>query len=487
MSSSKPVIVWFREDLRLAGNPALHCAVKTGQPVLCLYVLEDGDEGPRPLGGASKWWLHRSLEALSASIEAIGGRLVLRSGKAWDIVMALADEVDATCVFWNRRYDPGGMSVDKSVKSALKEAGREGASLNARLLTEPWQVQTGSGGYYKVFTPYWKAVRARYSPPDALPAPDSLADLDLCSDDLDAWELLPARPDWAAGFPEHWTPGEAGARKRFEAWMDGAIDTYDDHRNRPDLEQSTSGLSPHLRWGEISPVQIWREVCRYMDDGRFAINEASATTFLSQIVWREFSYVLLYHNPDLASENYNGDFRHMPWRDSDEDYRRWCRGQTGYPIVDAGMRQLWQTGWMHNRVRMIVGSFLTKHLLLPWQKGEDWFWDTLVDADPASNAASWQWVAGSGADAAPYFRVFNPISQGSKFDETGAYVRKWCPELAGLPDKYLHSPWEASSRTLHEAGITLGETYPRPMIDHKEGRQRALDAYDTLKERRAAQ
>ncbi|MEO0816703.1 MAG: deoxyribodipyrimidine photo-lyase [Pseudomonadota bacterium] len=479
--------MWFREDLRLEDNPALSAAVATRAPVVCVYVYENKERGPRPLGGASKWWLHQSLAALTKSIADIGGQLILRSGDPGDILRSIANEIGVCAVFWNRRYDADGIAIDTSLKASLKSDGLDVVSHNGRLLTEPWDVKTGGGGYYKVFTPYWKSVRANYNAPEHLAAPSALADLGLDAEPLENWDLLPTSPNWAAEFPDTWNPGEAGASARLTRWLDGPIDAYDDARNRPDIEMSTSGLSPHLRWGEISPVAIWRAVRERIDRGQFASDDASAMTFLSEIVWREFSYVLLFHNPELATENYNHDFRHMPWRDSDTDYRLWCTGQTGFPIVDAGMRQLWSTGWMHNRVRMIVGSFLTKHLLLPWQKGEDWFWDTLLDADPASNAASWQWVAGSGADAAPYFRVFNPITQGSKFDETGAYVRKWCPELAGLPLKYLHSPWEAPKRVLDDAGVTLGEDYPNPMIDHKDGRQRALDAYDTLKERRMAQ
>ncbi len=486
MSSSQPIIKWFREDLRLSDNPALDAAASTGAPIVCVYILEDPADGRREFGGASRWWLHHSLEALSQSIAEKGGRLVLARGNAKEIIPRLAEETAACGVHWNRRYDAAGIETDRDIKSHMKDKGIRAESFNGRLLTEPWKITTGSGGYYKVFTPYWKSLRSSYGAPEPLAPPSSLARPDVASEDLSDWGLLPSAPNWAKAFPDCWTPGEAGAAERLDKWLDTAINNYDDNRNRPDIDDSTSGLSPHIRWGEISPVQVWRCVRGRMEDGRYKIDDDAAWTFLSEIAWREFSYVLLYHNQDLARENYNADFSHMPWREDEADYERWTSGKTGFPIVDAGMRQLWEIGWMHNRVRMIVGSFLTKHLLLPWQKGEDWFWDTLVDADPASNAAGWQWVAGSGADAAPYFRVFNPITQGSKFDASGAYVRRWCPELKGLPDKYLHSPWEAPEDVLKKAGITLGETYPRPMIEHKAGRQRALDAYDTLKERRQA-
>lgn len=477
--------MWFREDLRLADNPALTAAVEAGDKIICLFIQETGVDGARALGGAAKWWLHKSLAALAERIEERGGVLTLRRGDPRKIILALATETGAAAVFWNRRYDANGIETDKDIKASLKEAGIKAESHNGRLLTEPWEIQTNTGSYYKVFTPYWKAVRRSYDAPEALAKPERLDGPQPATDALEDWQLLPTEPDWAAAFPDHWTPGEAGATARLEAWLSGPINRYDDDRNRPDLKDSTSGLSPHLRWGEVSPVRIWRAVKAIMETPDSG-DEGAAETFLSEIVWREFSYVLLFHQPQLASENYNKDFRHMPWRSSGDDYDRWCKGQTGYPIVDAGMRQLWAMGWMHNRVRMITGSFLTKHLLLPWQEGEAWFWDTLVDADPASNAASWQWVAGSGADAAPYFRVFNPITQGSKFDETGAYVREWCPELAKLPDKFLHSPWEAPTAILKNAGVELGQTYPHPMVEHKAGRQRALDAYDVLKERRSA-
>ncbi len=492
MSDLSPVLVWFRHDLRLADNPALHAAAATGRPVILLYVLEETAE-QRPLGGASRWWLDKSLRALAGDIAARGGQLTLRRGDAREVVPAVVAETCADAVYWNRRYDKPGRDIDSAIKSHLRSDGCEAGSFNGSLLTEPWTIRTGAGQFYKVFTPYWKAVRATYQAPPPLPAPERLDGPPLPGDALDDWGLHPTSPDWSTGFAPVWTPGEAGARERLDAFLNGPVRDYVEQRNMPGNVRGTSGLSPHLRWGEISPVQVWRAVHdRLLDHGPAegpAAGEggdAGATTFLSEIVWREFSYVLLYHMPDLAEANYNDDFRHMPWHEDARAHARWCRGRTGYPMVDAGMRQLWQTGWMHNRVRMLTGSFLTKHLLLPWQWGEQWFWDTLVDADPASNAASWQWVAGSGADAAPYFRIFNPISQGTKFDPDGSYVRRWCPELAGLPDKYLHAPWTAPDPVLEKAGVTLGESWPHPIIEHGFARQRALDAYATLKQKRDA-
>ena len=407
---------------------------------------------------------------------------MLRRGNASETLEQIVTETSARAVFWNRRYDAPGRAIDTSIKESLKERGVAVESFNGSLLTEPWTQKTGNGGYYKVFTPYWKSVRSTYQPPEPAASPRSFATQRIESDCLSDWKLHPTDPDWSTGFNPHWRPGEAGAKARLSDFLNRPVNSYKQNRNRPDIEHGTSGLSPHLAFGEIGPAQIWRSVQHGIGAG--TIDAANADTFLSEIGWREFSYVLLFHNPDLAHKNFKPDFDRMPWRDDHAALKAWQRGQTGYPIVDAGMRQLWQTGWMHNRVRMITASFLTKHLLIHWRHGEDWFWDCLVDADPASNSASWQWVAGSGADAAPYFRIFNPITQGEKFDETGNYVRHYCPELAGLPDKFLFSPWEADTKTLRNANVRLGETYPKPIIDHKSARQRALDAYETLKSSR---
>jgi len=476
--------MWFRRDLRLDDNPALAAAQEASNGnVVCLYILEDLPNG-RPLGGASKWWLDKSLQSLRESIESLGGSLILRRGEAQHVIDQAIDETGATAVFWNRRYEQPGRNVDAALKTHLKDRNIQVESFNGTVLTEPWTQTTGSGGYYKVYSPYWRAVQANYSTTIAATTPTQLAASELASDDLEDWELHPSSPDWSVGFDGPWQPGEAGAKMRLANFLDGPVSHYKDDRNRPDIETGTSGLSPHLAFGEISPAQIWRATKDRMQAGR--VDEKGAHHFLSEVVWRDFAYVLLFHNPELATENFKPSFDLMPWREDADHLRAWQRGQTGYPIVDAGMRQLWHTGWMHNRVRMIVASFLTKHLLIHWTYGEDWFWDTLVDADPASNSASWQWTAGSGADAAPYFRVFNPITQGEKFDETGEYVRKWCPELARLPRKYLYQPWEAGPLILHEAGVKLGETYPKPIVDHKAGRERALAAYETLKQRRDA-
>jgi len=477
--SSPPIIVWFRRDLRLTDNPALSAAADTGRPILPVYILELATDGRRSMGGASRWWLDKSLQALGDSIDGLNGNLILRSGEPEQVLTELITETGADQVHWNRRYGEADRESDAALKQFLVSRGLKVCSFNGRLLTEPWTVKSGSGNHFKVFTPYWKNVRANYRLPEALSSPTDFGRVEVKAERLVDWGLHPSKPDWSTGFETLWTPGEQGALERLDAFLTGPVSDYGVDRNRPDLDHGTSGLSPHLAFGEIGPTQIWRATQAKIEAG--LADEDSAMVFLSEIVWREFSYVLLYHYPKLAEENYNQSFEAMPWRTSDRDYDAWCSGQTGYPIVDAGMRQLWSTGWMHNRVRMIVASFLTKHLLLPWQKGEEWFWDTLVDADPASNSASWQWTAGTGADAAPYFRVFNPITQGQKFDETGDYVRRWCPELADLPNKYLFSPWEADPITLAAAGVELGNTYPHPIIEHKAGRERALAAYEEVK------
>ena len=388
MPSVSPVIVWFREDLRLADNPALHWASAAGKPLVCVYILETGESAPRPHGGASEWWLDKSLRSLAASLEARGGTLVLRSGEARKVIPALVRETGADTIVWNRRYGQPERDGDAALKLLLREKGIECQSFNARLLVEPWDLKTSSGGWYKVFTPFWRALQAHYRPAPFLPAPDRLRCAKAGSESLTDWKLHPSSPDWSGGITATWEPGETGAQKRLDAFLDGPVSRYADSRNLPGLVDGTSRLSPHLRFGEIGPAQVWRAVhARLAARGA---DEASARVFLSEIAWREFSYTLLYYNSALATENYNPRFDRMGWRQNKAAYQAWCRGMTGYPIVDAGMRELWHTGWMHNRVRMIVASFLTKHLLIRWQDGEAWFWDTLVDADPASNPASWQ-------------------------------------------------------------------------------------------------
>jgi deoxyribodipyrimidine photo-lyase len=477
--SQDPIIVWFRNDLRLGDNPALRAAVEADGPVLAVYVLDEAAAGTWKPGGASKWWLHHSLARLGESLAAKGCPLVLRRGDTLDVIPSLAADVGADTVTCSRAFEPWARQLEDALHQRLSASGRRLRRFSGTLLHDPDQLLTKSGGAYKVFTPFWRALAAQ---PQRAPvkAPPHFKTFDggVGSEDLEGWALLPRHPDWAGGLRETWTPGEAGAHARLDAFLDGAISEYAEMRNQPG-RAGTSRLSPHLHRGEISPAQVWHAVQARLARGDIA--GKGAEVFLSEIAWREFSYHLLYHFPSLAVASFREAFEDFPWQEAPDELAAWQRGRTGYPIVDAGMRELWHTGWMHNRVRMIVASFLTKHLLLPWQAGEAWFWDTLVDADLASNAASWQWVAGSGADAAPYFRIFNPVIQGEKFDPDGKYVRKWVPELAGLPDAKLHQPWTASASVLKSAGVELGATYPAPIVDHKAARERALAAYETIK------
>lgn len=468
-------LVWFRQDLRIEDNPALFEAARQGT-VLPVFILEDPDQvgDSHPLGGASRWWLHHSLKALS---ENLGGLLLLR-GDARLMIPKLAKDLGADAVYWNRCYEPHAIDRDSQLKADLKAADHEVRSFKASLLFEPWELETKTGGPFKVYSPFWRAALAK-PVSEPLPAPGhlSLAAMDG-SDRLEDWSLLPSRPNWAAGFDAVWRPGEQGAFDRLEGFLDSGLEGYGDLRNRPDLP-NVSRLSPHLHFGEISPRQIWHRTMSHIDrqDG-FA---GDANKFLSEIGWREFSHHLLYHFQELPARNWKPAFDAYPWRDSAGDLKAWQQGRTGYPIVDAGMRELWQTGYMHNRVRMIAASFLVKHLRLHWHHGEAWFRDTLVDADLASNSASWQWVAGSGADAAPYFRIFNPMTQGTKFDPGGTYVRKWLPELKGLDTAHLHAPFNAPDTALEKAGVMLGKTYPGPIVDHFAARDAALAGYEAVK------
>ncbi len=477
--SSAAVILWFRQDLRLSDNPALSWAARQG-PVVPVYVLDDDTPGDWRIGGAGRWWLHHSLSALTTSLEEKGLTLILRRGEAAAEIEKLVDEVGAGAVAWNRCYEPFAIERDKALKTTLKDKGIEVESFNAGLLAEPWEILKDDGDPYRVYSPYWRALQARGDPEPALNKPREIETPKNLpeSDALDDWALLPTEPDWAGGLRESWTPGEEGARQRLQNFLDTAIDDYGKERDRPDLD-SVSGLSPHLHWGEIGPRQIWHIVRGRMENDK--AKDKSAFKFLSEIAWREFSYYLLYHFPTLPHDNFNARFDDFPWEHDEEALKRWQRGKTGYPLVDAGMRQLWQTGYMHNRVRMVVGSFLVKDLRLHWRCGEDWFWDTLCDADLANNSASWQWVAGSGADAAPYFRIFNPVKQSQKFDPNGNYIRRFVPELTKLPDEHIHAPWEAPAEVLDAAGVELGSTYPEPMVDHSKARQIALEAFEEIK------
>lgn len=470
-------LVWFRQDLRLSDNPALTAALHQGQ-VVPVYVWETGTKRTdrEPVGSASRWWLHHSLTALQKKL----GGLIIESGDPTELIANLAKSFNVTSVYWNRCYEPLAIARDTKLKSKLSDLGFEVKSFNANLLAEPWEIKTQNDGPYQVYSPFWRALQKQLNV-KVKPTPK----LNLAKGvrgqgktEIKALGFLPQSPDWAKGWDKLWQPGEDGAQERFTTFLNDELKGYKELRNRPDLPH-VSRLAPHLHFGELSPRQIWLRIDQVIDQNPEL--ETDARKFLSELAWREFSYHLLFHFPGLPEDNLKPEFNSYPWRRSSKDLRAWQQGQTGYPMVDAGMRELWQTGYMHNRVRMLTASFLIKHLRLDWRHGHHWFNDTLLDADLANNSASWQWVAGSGADAAPYFRIFNPILQGEKFDPHGVYVRKWVPELENMPDDYLHKPFEAPDEVLKSAGVTLGKTYPKPIVSHSAARTAALEGYDKVK------
>jgi deoxyribodipyrimidine photo-lyase len=477
MQNPRPIIVWFRDDLRLSDHPALHAAVTTGSPVICLYVLDE--TVGRPPGGAARRWLAQSLRSLAASLASIGGSLLLRRGPAARIVPDLVRESAAIAIYWNEIAQAPHQAVEKQLYAALAKLGVDAQGFPGDLLASPGAIRNKDGRGLRVFTPFWRRVLALGDPPKPLPAPMKLRPgPKLRGDDLESFGLEPTRPDWAAGLRDNWKPGEASAQTRLRDFLQNVARGYAGERDRPD-RPGTSRLSPHLRFGEISPRQVWH-AARFAaaDDPGLA---PGIDKFLSELGWREFCRHLLFDVPDLATQNLQPGFDAFPWKRDGEALAAWQRGRTGYPIVDAGLRELWHSGVMHNRVRMVAASFLVKHLLIDWREGESWFWDTLVDADAGSNPANWQWVAGCGADAAPYFRVFNPVLQGETFDPDGTYVRRWVPELKKLPAKLIHQPWRATPIELASAGVELGITYPRPIVEHAKGRERALAAYATIR------
>jgi len=465
-------ILWFRQDLRLSDNPALTAASKHLK-VLPVYILDDIHAGDNAMGAASRWWLEHSLKSLNASL---GGKLSVYMGSSINILNEIITRLDVNAIYWNRCYEPWRINCDSSLKLVLKDKGIKAESTNGSLLWEPWSIKKDDGSPYKVFTPFYrKGCLQAKTPRRPLSVP---ANIQFFSDrekslDVEQLELSPKRR-WDTKLSSHWQVGEIGAHARFQKFIDEGLGHYKDGRNLP-AKPYVSRISPHLHFGEISPNQLWHHA-RNLEDSKHVDH------FCSELGWREFSYSQLYFNPELPVKNLQSKFDTFPWLDDLTLLKSWQKGETGIPMVDAGMRELWQTGYMHNRVRMIVGSFLVKNLRLHWHHGERWFWNTLVDADLANNSSGWQWVAGCGADAAPYFRIFNPVIQGQKFDPNGVYVRHFVPEIASLPDKYLFNPWEAPEDILKGIGIQLGSTYPKPIIDLKISRDAALESFNLLKQ-----
>jgi len=473
-------IVLFSHNLRLKDNVPLHTAASEG-PVLPVFILDREPDDDWQLGGASNWWLHNSLLSLSHDIEKIGNTLILRKGNSYLELQKIIEETGINNVYFEQSLLPGFDLAEDRINKLCKRYGGTARRFRGQTLFHPTQILTNAGTPYRVFTGFWNRCLSIEALPMPLPQPQLSRIESPIPSSMDVRDLglLPDGYDWSTKLHSHWNPGEAQAEKALNQFIDAAVDGYGDARDIPGIADGTSGLSPHLHFGEISPITVWDTVLKAVLNEEAM--EKPAKSFLREIGWREFSYHLMYHFKNLTDEPLNKGFNHFPWVTNDTALTAWQMGQTGYPIVDAGMRQLWQTGWMHNRVRMIVASFLVKDLRVHWREGAQWFWDTLLDADLASNTISWQWVAGCGADAAPYFRIFNPTLQGKKFDPDGDYVRKFVPELAELPKKYIHEPWLADTATLADAGITLGDIYPKPIVDHKLAREEALAAYQITK------
>jgi deoxyribodipyrimidine photo-lyase len=468
------VIMWFRQDLRLSDNPALLNAIQQGR-VLPVFILDEGNDWS--IGGASRWWLHHSLLALNESLQ---GNLWILRGDAAELLLQLAREHSASHAFWNRCYEPSIIRRDSLIKEQLTADGITATSSNGSLIWEPWENLKQDGTPYKIFTPFYKYAIANNPPAAPSPAANANFDTVKClqgKNRIDDLNLLP-EINWYEQIASQWQPGELGARQRLQNFAENGLYDYRDGRDYP-AKRSVSMLSPHLHFGEISPREAASVVKQV---GDIDSNEEQAAHFIRELAWREFSYYTLYHFPHICQQNMKSQFDRFPWVKDQKSLCLWQQGQTGFPLVDAGMRELWQTGTMHNRVRMIVGSFLVKNLMIHWLEGARWFWDCLLDADLANNSCSWQWVAGSGADAAPYFRIFNPVTQSTKFDPEGSYIRKYVPELNGLSNKAIHDPSSAAASELEKAGVILGEHYPRAIVDLKESRVRALDAYKALRD-----
>lgn len=469
---SKTALVWFRNDLRLADNPALSAAANHGDRVVGLFI-EEIDATLRPRGGASRWWLHQSLERLAADLGELGIPLHTLRGPAEEKLLAFAKEHEADAVFWNRRYAPAECEIDSAIKLALREKGVTAESFAASVLAEPWTIATGAGQPYSVYTPFWNSLRQQHIE-RPLPTPKPIGKPVTPPSPVDGDYRT---PHWARKLAPHWQIGESAAAEKLKAFLSDDVIDYPEGRDFP-ARDVTSRLSPHLAFGEVSPRQVWHAA--EVHAHRSSRSVEAVEKFKKELAWRDFNYHQLYHRDDIASVPMQEKFSGLKWRDADGALEAWQRGQTGIPIVDAGMRELWETGYMQNRVRMLTASLLAKNLLVDWRKGEAWFWDTLCDADSANNPGNWQWVAGSGLDAAPFFRIFNPVTQSERYDAAGAYIRHWIPELKDLPDEEIHDPSAASSDVLKKAGVKLGGTYPKSIVDLKASRQRALDAFQAL-------
>ena len=475
VSDSDLYIHWFRDDLRLADNPALFEALAAGR-VLPVFVLDESSQKFCALGSASKWWLHEALGSLN---ESLNGRLLLSKGDPKKLIPELAKTHGAKAVFWNRRYEPDEKPIDEVVSEELSAQGVETHVFNGALLWEPWDVLKGDGTPYRVFTPFFRRGCLSRSPPDEpVGFPSSLCWAEKIKSPVSLTELnLLPEHDWYQGLRKKWTVSEQQAQIALDTFLEEKLPEYGEHRDFP-ASAGTSNLSPYIRWGQVSIHRVYEKLRTKMLSQEMGEN---GDRYFSQLAWREFGHNLLYHFPELPDQNMQKKFDGFPWVEDNRLLEGWKAGMTGIPFVDAAMRELWQTGFMHNRLRMVVGSFLVKNLLIDWRRGRDWFWDCLVDADLANNSMGWQWIAGCGVDAAPYFRVFNPVLQGKKFDPQGSYTRHFVPELEKLPEKYLFSPWEAPESILREAGVILGETYPRPLVDLKRSRVRALEAYTSIR------
>ena len=478
----------FRKDLRLYDNQALHAAC-LNHHVLPVFIWPE-ESAEFSMGGASKWWLHYSLKGLQNQLAANKQQLIFLKQtpeQSLDSILTTLCQLNqCEHVFWNRRYEPHHIQQDTKLKATLKDQGIDVHSFNNNLLSEPWQHVNKQGTPFKVFTPYWRHCKNAFLSSSPISSPLPMPKFQVVSDwktpdhcQLDDFNLLPSKPDWAQGFHQYWQPGEEHAQNKWNQFLSHNIENYDQTRNFPNID-GTSKLSPHLAFGEISTRQIWHDIQHQKN--HLTISQSDAIDcYLSEIGWREFSYYQLFHFPELPHKNFNSRFNQFKWNNNETDLSAWHKGMTGYPLIDAGLRELWQTGYMHNRVRMVVASFLCKDLLIDWQSGATWFWDTLLDADLASNSASWQWCAGCGADAAPFFRIFNPVTQSEKFDPEGNYIKRWVPELSKLPSKWIHKPWEAPTDVLQSANIMLGKHYPVPIVDHKSARLEALERYKHLK------